>query len=228
LSRVSKEGFDSGQKLWPDVLREIIAGMIFFRQPWGISRLRGDQPMAYKSVCTFLASQTDATAQLDSAIQLAQRHDAHLEICALGIDTTQSVGFYAGAPAIVYQDALDQARSQADALEELARTHLRQSDIRWSVDNAVLTLGGINGFVGLKSRFCDLVVLPRPYGETRGPQDEIILEAALLKAIPRFLSCHSPARRCRISPRSCWPGTKATRPCTRPAQPCPCSNRPIW
>jgi nucleotide-binding universal stress UspA family protein len=162
-------------------LREIIAGMIFFRQPWGISRLRGDQPMAYKSVCTFLASQTDATAQLDSAIQLAQRHDAHLEICALGIDTTQSVGFYAGAPAIVYQDALDQARSQADALEELARTHLRQSDIRWSVDNAVLTLGGINGFVGLKSRFCDLVVLPRPYGETRGPQDEIILEAALFE-----------------------------------------------
>lgn len=137
--------------------------------------------MAYKSICTFLASETDAAAQLDSAVQLAARHDAHLEVCALGIDTTQSVGFYAGAPAIVYQDALDQARTKADTLEDLTRNHLRLTDIRWSTDSAVLTLGGINGFVGLKSRFCDLVVLPRPYGEGRGPQDEIIVEAALFE-----------------------------------------------
>jgi hypothetical protein len=155
LSRVWKEGFDSGQKQRPKHLREIIVGNIFFRQPYSISRIRGDQPMAYKSICTFLASQTDATAQLDSAIQVAARHDAHLEICALGIDTTQSVGFYAGAPAIVYQDALDQARSRAEALEALAREHLRLSEIRWSVDNAVLTLGGINGFVLLG--ICQLI-----------------------------------------------------------------------
>ncbi|MCH8465146.1 MAG: universal stress protein [Roseinatronobacter sp.] len=137
--------------------------------------------MAYKSICTFLASDTDAQAQLDSAVQVAARHDAHLEVSCLGIDTTQSVGFYAGAPAIVYQDALDQARSRASALEEMARKQLRMTDIRWSVDNAVLTLGGINSFVGLKSRFCDLVVLPRPYGTARGPQDEIIIEAALFE-----------------------------------------------
>ncbi len=137
--------------------------------------------MVYKSICTFLASDIDAAAQLDSAIAFAHRHDAHLEVCCMGIDATQSVGFYAGAPAIIYQDALDQARAQAETLQEAARAKLKNSDLRWSTDSTVLTLGGINGFVGLKSRFSDLVLMPRPYGEGRGPQDEIIVEAALFE-----------------------------------------------
>ncbi len=137
--------------------------------------------MVYKSICTFLASDIELRAQLDSAIAFARRNDAHLEVCCLGVDATQSVGFYAGAPAVIYQDALDQARAQADALEEAARAHLRTADLRWSTDSTVLTLGGINGYVGLKSRFSDLVLLPRPYGEGRGPQDEIIVEAALFE-----------------------------------------------
>lgn len=137
--------------------------------------------MVYKSVCTFLASDIEMRAQLDSAIAFANSNDAHLEVCCLGIDATQSVGFYAGAPAVIYQDALDQARAQAEALEEAARAHLRTADLRWSTESTVLTLGGINGYVGLKSRFSDLVLLPRPYGDGRGPQDEIIVEAALFE-----------------------------------------------
>ena len=137
--------------------------------------------MSYKTICTFLTSNHDAAAQLDSAVQLAARHDAHLEVCCLGVDATQSVGFYAGAPAIIYQEALDQARERAEALEALAREKLRLATIRWSAESTVLTLGGINGYVGLKSRFSDLVVLPRPYGEGRGPQDETLTEAALFE-----------------------------------------------
>jgi nucleotide-binding universal stress UspA family protein len=89
------------------------------------------------------------------------------------------VGFYAGAPAIIYQDALDSAQASAEALAQITKTHLHGRSIRWGVDTAVLTLGGINSFVGLKARFSDLVILPRPYGESRGPQDEIATEAAL-------------------------------------------------
>ena len=135
--------------------------------------------MSCKSICTFLASTTDAAARLDSAIQVARRHDAHLDVCCMGIDTTQSVGFYAGAPAMIYQQALDEAREAAEALDALARAQLKQTDLRWSVDHAVLTLGSVAPHVGLKARFSDLVVLPRPYGDGRGPQDEIITEAAL-------------------------------------------------
>lgn len=137
--------------------------------------------MSYKTICTILTSDRDAAGQLEQTIQLAARHDAHLEVCALGVDTTQSVGFYAGAPALIYQEALNAARDRASALDDLARAKLRLADIRWSVDAAVVTLGGINGYVGLKARFSDLVVLPRPYGDGRGPQDEIVTEAALFE-----------------------------------------------
>ncbi|MFN7003891.1 MAG: universal stress protein [Roseinatronobacter sp.] len=135
--------------------------------------------MAFKSICTFLASDAQLDDLIASAHSLASRFDAHLEICCLGIDTTQSVGFYAGAPAMIYQEALDRAREAADALETKVKHKLKNTDLRWSVDSAVLTLGGVSAYVGLKSRFCDLVVLPRPYGDGRGPQDEIITEAAL-------------------------------------------------
>lgn len=135
--------------------------------------------MAFKSICTFLASDAQLDDLIASAHSLASRFDAHLEICCLGIDTTQSVGFYAGAPAMIYQEALDRAREAADALETKVKQKLKNTDLRWSVDSAVLTLGGVSAYVGLKSRFCDLVVLPRPYGDGRGPQDEIITEAAL-------------------------------------------------
>lgn len=135
--------------------------------------------MAYKSLCTFIASDTDLDALLAGAHALAARFEAHLELCCLGIDTTQSVGFYAGAPALIYQEALDRAQAQVAELQEQVRKKLKNSAIRWSVDTAVLTLGGVSAYVGLKSRFCDLVILPRPYGDSRGPQDEIIVEAAL-------------------------------------------------
>lgn len=135
--------------------------------------------MAYKTICTFLASEAAVDSLLVSAQSLAARFDAHLEICCLGIDTTQSVGFYAGAPAMIYQDALDQARSSVDALAARVKKRLQHAELRWSVDTAVLTLGGISAYVGLRARFADLVVLPRPYGDGRGPQDEFIAEAAL-------------------------------------------------
>ena len=137
--------------------------------------------MSYKTICTFLTSDHDAAAQLDSAMQLVARHDGHLDVCCLGVDATQSVGFYAGAPAIIYQDALNQAHERATALEALAREKLRLATIRWSAESTVSTLGGINAYVGLKSRFSDLVVLPRPYGEGRSPQDETVTEAALFE-----------------------------------------------
>lgn len=135
--------------------------------------------MAYKSICIFLASDKDKEAILASASSLANRFGAHLEICCLGIDSTQSVGFYAGAPAMIYQEALDTAKTAADTLTEAVKSSLRNANLRWSVDSAVLTLGSVSAYVGLKARFSDLVVLPLPYGEGRGTQDEIITEAAL-------------------------------------------------
>lgn len=137
--------------------------------------------MSYKTLVTFVATETGLKPLLQSASALARRFDAHLEVCCMGVDTTQSMGFYAGAPAIIYQDSLNAAKATAETLQDTAKECLRGADIRWSTDSAVLSLGGITSYVGLKARFSDLVVLPLPYGAGRGPQDEVIIEAALFE-----------------------------------------------
>ena len=137
--------------------------------------------MSYKSICTFLTNEADIGPMLDSAGALARRFDAHLEVCCMGVDTTQSMGFYAGAPALLYESAIEAARQTAEALCEAVRKKLRTADIRWSVDSAILTIGGMNAYIGIKARFADLVVMPRPYGPSRNLQDEISTEAALFE-----------------------------------------------
>jgi nucleotide-binding universal stress UspA family protein len=137
--------------------------------------------MAYKTLVTFIASETGLQDLLDKSITLARRFDAHLEVCALGVDTTQSMGFYAGAPAVIYHQAMDTAQAMALSLQEKCAPILRMSGIRYGTDSAVLTLGGVNAFVGMKARFADLVILPRPYGEGRNVQNEVITEAALFE-----------------------------------------------
>jgi nucleotide-binding universal stress UspA family protein len=137
--------------------------------------------MAYKSIITFAASQEGLADLIAKSVVLARRFDAHLEVCCLGIDTTQSMGFYAGAPALIYHQALDAAQAKARSLQQEAEMNLRLSGIRYATDSAVLTLGGVNALVGLKARFADLVILPRPYGPDRSVQDEVITEAALFE-----------------------------------------------
>lgn len=137
--------------------------------------------MAYKSLVTFVASEAGMQDLLDKAITLARRFDAHLEVCSLGVDSTQSMGFYAGAPAVIYHQALDAAQATARLLQEKCDAHLRNAGIRYGTDGAVLSLGGLNAFVGMKARFADLVILPRPYGDGRTLQDEVITEAALFE-----------------------------------------------
>ena len=135
--------------------------------------------MPYKSLTMFLAAEPGMREAIEAAVSFARRHDAHFDVCCLGVDNTQAAGFYAGAPAMIYQEALDQARTEAEALEAKARAQLRNADIRWSTDSAVVTLGGVASYVGLKARFSDLVLMPRPYGDQRGINDEAMIESAL-------------------------------------------------
>lgn len=137
--------------------------------------------MSYKSISTFLSSEADIGPMMDSATSVARQHDAHLEVCCMGVDTTQSMGFYAGAPALLYETAIEAAREHAEKLADGVRKKLRGAEIRWSVDTAILTIGGMNAYIGNRARFADLVVMPRPYGEGRTPQDEIATEAALFE-----------------------------------------------
>ena len=64
--------------------------------------------MGYKTILTVI-TQPGQTAQLDAAVALARREDAHLDVFCLGVDHTQTGYYYAGASAYVFQESIDKA-----------------------------------------------------------------------------------------------------------------------
>ena len=137
--------------------------------------------MGYKTILTVLTDAERQHKQLDSAIAMTRREDAHLEVFCMGVDHTQSGYYYAGASAYVFQESIDKAMAAASALEEKVRERLHAEDIRWSVDSAVAQVGGLSTLVGMRARYSDLVVLNRPYGDNATPDAEAVTEAALFE-----------------------------------------------
>ena len=107
--------------------------------------------MGYKTILT-VVTQTGQIAQLESAMALARREDAHLEVFALGVDRTQTGYYYAGASAYVFQEAVDRAMATAEAIEAEMREQLSHEDIRWSLDSAIAQIGGLSSLVAMRAR----------------------------------------------------------------------------
>ncbi len=135
--------------------------------------------MEYKSVSTVILEPDMLGHVLENAARIAREHDAHLDVICLGLDLTRPDVYYAGASAMLLQDNLAQARKHAEALEAAARGALRGADFTWSTDAVTAQTATLTGLIAYRTRFSDLVVLPRPYGENRGHEHEAVLEAAL-------------------------------------------------
>lgn len=137
--------------------------------------------MAYKTILTVLSG-AGQMPQLESAARLAAREEAHLDVLCLGIDHNQSGYYFPGGAPYAFQEAIDAALEEADALDKAVRRHLAvASDLRWSVESAVAQLGGIPNLVGMRARFSDLTVLGRPYGPDAPGDAEAVTEAALFE-----------------------------------------------
>lgn len=136
--------------------------------------------MAYKTILTVI-TQPGQSRQLEAAVALARREDAHLEVFAVGVDHTQTGYYYAGASAYVFQEAIDRAMASAEALETEIRAELAPEDIRWSVESAVAQMGGVSTLIAMRARFADIVVLEKPYGAQSARDNEAVLEAALFE-----------------------------------------------
>jgi nucleotide-binding universal stress UspA family protein len=135
--------------------------------------------MAYKTILTVVMGGTVEGSALDGAVAMAEAQDAHLEVLAMGVDTSAPGYYYAGANAMIEQQAIERARSEAEKTEEAVRAALKGAPVRWEVVSGVAQIGTIQQLVGGHARFCDLVVLPQPYGEGKAAADEAVLEAAL-------------------------------------------------
>ncbi|MEM6657327.1 MAG: universal stress protein [Pseudomonadota bacterium] len=137
--------------------------------------------MAYKSLLTIMTETQSARNVLARMVALADRLDAHAEVLCLGVDRSQTGYYYAGTNALILQETLNRAHADADALLAFAQKVLGRSDVRWSADSGVVQLADIGRHVAHRARFCDLVVLPHPYGDNRGAEAVPIIEAAMFE-----------------------------------------------
>lgn len=137
--------------------------------------------MAYKSILTILTEPNDIAAVLTDAITFAEGNGAHLEVLCLGIDRTQTGYYFAGATALVHEETILQAQSEAHAIEQEARKILERSAISWGLESMVAQSASISGLVARRSRFADLVILPKPYGKDQYADAPVIPEAAMFQ-----------------------------------------------
>ncbi|WP_170479096.1 universal stress protein [Ruegeria arenilitoris] len=137
--------------------------------------------MAYKSLLTVMTETEKARAALAQIAVLADAQDAHAEALCLGVDRTQTGYYYAGANALILQESLTRANAEADSLLAFAKDYLGKTGVRWSAENGVAQIADIGRHVAHRSRFSDLVVLPKPYGQDCGTEAEPIVESALFE-----------------------------------------------
>ena len=139
--------------------------------------------MAYKSFLTICADPIRAKQTFATAASLAIAQDGHLDALALGVDRAQLGYSYVGASAIVLQAAQENATADAKAVEDALRAASQAAgpSLRWSSETATAMIGGLADLIALRSRFADLVVLAKPYGEKHGDEEEAIVESAMFE-----------------------------------------------
>ncbi len=138
--------------------------------------------MAYKSITTVVTDFGADKGALVAAEDLARAHEGHLDIICLGLDRTQPGFYYAGTNAMIVQSNLEQAKADAQEIESAVTDYLRASDVTWATEPMATQMVGLTPFLAHQTRFSDLVVLPRPYGEGRSNEHEEILESTLFNA----------------------------------------------
>jgi nucleotide-binding universal stress UspA family protein len=145
--------------------------------------------MAYKSLLTVASSPEGVPGVVTAAAQIAQKMDAHLDALALGVDRTQIGYSYVGSGAVVIAAAMDRAETEARNAEAALNAAIgaQAPPLRSSVESVVTQLGALTDVVAARARYCDLAILPLPYGKTRGVEDEAVTEAALFEGMAPVL-----------------------------------------
>jgi nucleotide-binding universal stress UspA family protein len=134
--------------------------------------------MDYKSIVTFVRDFETERSAIETASAMAEASGGHLTVVCLGIDRTQPGAYYAGANAIALQQTLAEAQAEATGIEKKVR-ELFKSRPRCEVMAVTAQIGAVGPLVADFTRFADLAVLLKPYGDKRGVEDVAIVEGAL-------------------------------------------------
>ena len=145
--------------------------------------------MAYKSLLTIATSPDGLLAPVSAAAQIATGMDAHLDALALGVDRTQVGYSYVGSGAVLIAAAMERAEEEARENEAALNAALGSQlpTVRSGVETVVTQLGALTDVVAARARYADLVILPLPYGKSRGVADEAVTEAALFEGMAPVL-----------------------------------------
>ena len=134
--------------------------------------------MDYKTIVTFVRDFTTEKSALEAAAATAEARGGHLTVVCLGIDRTQPGAYYAGASAIALQQTLAEAQAEAQATESKVRDFLKLRQ-RCEVIAVTAQIGAVGATVADFTRFADLAVALKPYGDGRNVEDVAIVEGAL-------------------------------------------------
>ncbi|MEX5599303.1 universal stress protein [Pseudophaeobacter sp. C1-32P7] len=137
--------------------------------------------MTYKTFLSVLTDQNTAAAPLAQAAALAEHFSGHTEVLCLGVDRTQTGYYYAGANAMIIQEAMVRAQEEAAEVQTHAAEVMERSGTPFSTDIAIAPVADLGRHVAHHARFSDLVVLGKPYGEGIGVEAEPVVEAALFE-----------------------------------------------
>jgi nucleotide-binding universal stress UspA family protein len=135
--------------------------------------------MDYKTIVTFVRDFDVERDALNTAAAMADARGGHLVVVCLGIDRTQPGAYYAGANAIALQHTLAEAQSDARAVEAKVRERMGQSSATTEILSVTAQIGAVGSLVADFTRFADLSVVLRPYGDNRSVEDVAIVEGAL-------------------------------------------------
>lgn len=138
--------------------------------------------MTYMSITTVVTNAVQDSAALEAAAELARRNAGHLDVLCLGIDHTQPGFYYSGTNAIAMQSNLALAEAEAKELDALVKSMLDGRDLNWSTRPLYTQSAGLSQFLAYHTRYSDVVVLAKPYGDGKGHENEAIVESALFDA----------------------------------------------
>lgn len=152
--------------------------------------------MSFKSLLAF-ADDSDASAlRLETAIAMADRHGAHLSVCALSEQPAYYYGVGTEVAADVYLQDVERARAVAAEVAGAARARLAGSGHEGGVRSATGTPVAISEIAGRHARYADLSLVGQPFDSAQETLLNRVLEGVLFNAGRPFV----------MVPRE-WPGT---------------------
>ena len=159
--------------------------------------------MGYKTIVTMFRNPDTDGAHLATALEIADREDAHLNVLALGIERLPPETYFGGSTSILVQGAMSDAMDDLAEAEKAAKAILENSSVPWGLQPIAAPVGAVAQVFGRFAALSDLVVMPQPYGPGRNAEDVAVFEAVLFSSRTPVLvmpsdqsSCPSPKKVC--------------------------------